>query len=166
MQTTTMWVSGSYITGHGCALSSAARDAIYRPSSWAFRAISFAYHSILPNGAAECSEEGGCGKRGVPIVLPRGPPETGITLPAGPAKTPVGRDGRMMQACDRRPHQLLTASCCTSLASDSCDSSLARVNSAIIVLSTTRLPPSITIGQQAPPRLHLGTHPTPRLCSP
>lgn len=86
-----MWVSGSYITGHGCALSSVIRDAIHKPSSWAFWAISFAYHSILRNGAAERSGEGGCGKRGVPIVLPRGPPETGITLPAGAGQDPSGQ---------------------------------------------------------------------------
>lgn len=33
----------------------------------------------------------GCGKRGVPIVLPRGPPETGITLPAGAGQDPSGQ---------------------------------------------------------------------------
>jgi hypothetical protein len=88
---------------HGWAQSTAACDDIHR-SSWLFQAISFVYHSINRNGAAELSGKGGCGGgRGLPIVLPRAPPETGITLPAGPAKTPVGRDRGMMQACNTRP---------------------------------------------------------------
>ena len=128
-----------------------------------------------PGTGRRSARDGGCGGRGVPIVLPRAGPETGITRPAGIGQDPTDSDGQMIQAGQHSAATPCCLLCCrSSLAGNGLVQfvALSPPSSSPIYRSrniSTRLPlaPTSRDVQQALSWLRLGAHPThPRLCEP
>lgn len=89
-------------TGFRCRL---ARDGIRGSCSWAFDVMSFV--SSWLRSKPSSLRRARCGTNGMPIILPRARPETGITLPAGPGQDCCGQsspdDAGCLRVCDMRP---------------------------------------------------------------